>query len=368
MKTRIAFLIFIVASTLCACKKDKASMLTVDFSAKNFAEKSIDLDDYVRSWNKVVLETDSFCLIDKSSQIYPCKDYIIVYSPTKILMFDYEGKYVKTVTQGGSGPGELNYLSDCIVDEDSQKLYYLEIFDTEHIHYISLKDGTVGKIPIAVKKMLKSIIFNYGSLACFPYVGNKTQACYTQDMNGNILDTDPMKIEEPDGPFVQSPINMFYLDEGILYQGIYEDTVYTVADHKPAFVFSKGGIRLEDVNKKDIEENQVFFNSLFSSNNHSLLGRVVYVLKATDSEGQLLEMVPDEYRYYLYDNNQKQVSEIVGCTFPPLSKKYTKKELPDIFPLVSSLNPHKIVVALPADELGGEFDDNPILFVGDLDI
>lgn len=366
MKNHIFVYSIIALMSLLSCNKEKGTIYTVDFSSGNFPQKSVDLDDYVGSWKKVVLETDSFCLVDKSAHFYPCKEYIIVYSPNRIMMFDYDGKFIKNIAQGGNGPGELNYLSDCTIDEENQMLYYLDIFDTENIHSISLKDGAIGTIPIAIGKMLKSFVFHHDVITCFPYVGNRSQSCYTQDLKGNILDPAPLRIEEPDGPFVQSPINMFFLNDDIFYQGLYEDTVYNVTTHLPMLVFSKGNRHADDVNTKDIRENQVFFNSLFSSGNNCVLSRVEYVLKATDEEGQLLEMIPDEYRYYLYDHHLKEVSEITGCTFTPIDKKYVKDKLTDLFPLISSFNPRKIVLAFPAEELGGEFDDNPILYVGDL--
>lgn len=366
MKKHIFVYCLIALMSLLSCTKEKGTIYTVDFSSRNFSQKSIDLDDYVDSWRKVVLETDSLCLVDKSANFYPCKEYIIVYSPNRVMMFDYEGKFIKNVAQGGNGPGELNYLSDCAIDEENQILYYLEIFDTENIHSISLKDGSIGVVPIAVRKMLKSFVFNTNGITCFPYVGNKSQSCYTQDLMGNLLDTASLKIEEPDGPFVQSPINLYFLNDDIFYQGLYEDTVYNVTTHLPVFVFSKGKMRVDDVNRKDIQENQIFFNTLFSSGNNCMLTRVEYVLKATDEKGQLLEMIPDEYRYYLYNHDLKEVNEITGCTFSPMNKKYIGDQLPDLLPLISSLNPQKVVLAFPAEELGGEFDDNPVLYVGDL--
>ena len=366
MKIRIFVYCLIPLMSLLSCTKEKGTIYTVDFSSRDFPQKSVDLDEYVDSWRKVILETDSLCLVDKATHFYPCKEYIIVYSPNKIMMFDYDGEFIKNVAQGGNGPGEINYLSDCVVDEENQILYYLEIFDTENIHSISLKDGSIGVVPIAVRKMLKSFVFNTNGITCFRYVGNKSQSCYTQDLMGNLLDTAPLKIEEPDGPFVQSPINLYFLNDDILYQGLYEDTVYDVTTHLPVFVFSKGKKRVDDVNKKDIQENQIFFNTLFSSGNNCMLTRVEYVLKATDAEGQLLEMIPDEYRYYLYNHELKDVNEITGCTFSPTNKKYIGDQLPDLLSHISSLNPQKVVLTFPAEELGGGFDDNPILFVGDL--
>ena len=239
MKNPVFIYCIIALSLLLSCTKEKETIYTVDFSSRDFPQKSVDLDEYVDSWRKVILETDSLCLVDKSANFYPCKEYIIVYSPNKIMMFDYDGKFIKSVAQGGNGPGELNYLSDCAVDEENQILYYLEIFDTENIHTISLKDGSIGVVPLAVKKMLKSFVFNTNGITCFPYVGNKSQSCYTQDLMGNLLDAASLKIEEPDGPFVQSPINLYFLNDDILYQGLYEDTVYNVTTRLPVFVFLK---------------------------------------------------------------------------------------------------------------------------------
>lgn len=139
MKIRIFVYCLIALMSLLSCTKEKETIYTVDCSFRNFPQKSVDLDEYVDSWRKVILETDSLCLVDKAAHFYPCKEYIIVYSPNKIMMFDYDGKFIKNVAQGGNGPGEINYLSDCVVDEENQILYYLEIFDTENIHSISFK-------------------------------------------------------------------------------------------------------------------------------------------------------------------------------------------------------------------------------------
>ena len=74
--------------SLLSCTKEKGTIYTVDFSSRDFPQKSVDLDEYVDSWRKVILETDSLCLVDKAAHFYPCKKNIIVYSPNKIMMFD----------------------------------------------------------------------------------------------------------------------------------------------------------------------------------------------------------------------------------------------------------------------------------------
>ncbi len=88
MKTHIFVYCLIPLMSLLSCTKEKGTIYTVDFSSRDFPQKSVDLDEYVDSWRKVILETDSLCLVDKAAHFYPCKKNIIVYSPNKIMMFD----------------------------------------------------------------------------------------------------------------------------------------------------------------------------------------------------------------------------------------------------------------------------------------
>ena len=58
MKNHIFVYSIIALMSLLSCNKEKGTIYTVDFSSGNFPQKSVDLDDYVGSWKKVVLETD----------------------------------------------------------------------------------------------------------------------------------------------------------------------------------------------------------------------------------------------------------------------------------------------------------------------
>lgn len=70
--------------SLLSCTKEKGTIYTVDFSSRDFPQKSVDLDEYVDSWRKVILETDSLCLVDKATHFIHVKNISLSIRPIKL--------------------------------------------------------------------------------------------------------------------------------------------------------------------------------------------------------------------------------------------------------------------------------------------
>lgn len=79
------------------------------------------------------------------------------------------------------------------------------------------------------------------------------------------------------------------------------------------------------------------------------------------------EMYPVRQRCFLYHLKEQRMNEVTGLYFEPLARTYTPEDLGEWISKASSLNPAKVVVNYPAEELpGGDADANPTLFIGTL--
>lgn len=265
----------IVSIVLVSCSHEPKTLINLDFSKRNFEEIALHSNDYVNNWKKVKLETASICLIDPSCQIYPCNDFIIIYTYNRILQFSYSGEFIREIVGPGNGPNEINSLIDCIVDEERGKLYWTELYDPEYIHVFDLTNNKpTNGIPIYAQKPLKTIrLINDTTLLCFPYMGNVPQICYRQNLQGGLLDQNDLLFEDAKGPFVSTPLNIFSLKDEWFYQGLYEDTVYNALSHSAIAVFKKGESNSLNLKEKFIDQNQVLLNGVFYNHDEYILFR-----------------------------------------------------------------------------------------------
>lgn len=349
-----------------SCSMEQRELTCVDLSKKNFEQIILRDNDYVTNWRKVKLETTLNSLITPSYQIYPCDSFIIAYQYNRILQFDYTGKFVREIAGPGNAPNEINNLLDCIVDEKNNKLYWTELYDPEYIHAFDLANGNfVDPIPVFAEKPLKKIqLINSDTLLCFPYVGDLIQVCYRQDLLGKLVGDDVPFFEDRKGPFVSTPLNVFSINKEWFYQGIYEDTVYNSLTHLAIIVLKKGEFKISNTKDRTVDQNQILLNGIYYSNGKYIFSRTQYDLRSVDDG--LFEMYPKEKRYFLFDYFKDHVSEVTTFFFEPLEAELKGADLISFFDKASSFNEKKIVINFPAEYFNYSFDENPILFIGDL--
>ena len=114
--------LFVVAS--CSGKKADGSELPhIDWSA-SIEKQTIDLNDYA-DFEYIPLETT-----DESVFAYAWgfgyNDSLIVmadFMGKRFLVFDREGKFIRSIDHSGSGPGEYAYMSNGVIDLDNDEIY-----------------------------------------------------------------------------------------------------------------------------------------------------------------------------------------------------------------------------------------------------
>jgi len=343
----------------CSCQSNK--YVVVDFSTRNFEQIALHSKDYVDNWLKVKLETTPDCFLDPYVRIYPCKDFIIVYSDERILQFKYSGEYMKTIALQGNGPNEINSLVDCIVNDAETMLYFVE-HNSNFIHTFDLVNNEFANdIPIYAQRSLKAIrLINDTTLLCFPYMGNTPQVCYRQNMSGKLLEQNSLVSQEAKGPFMANPLNIFSFKDEWFYRGHYEDTVFNALSKSVLAVFKRGGLDTTD----PIKQNQVLLNGIFYTDSNYLLSRTQYDIRAFSENSY--EMYTVEQRYFLFDYSNLRTFEIESFFFEPLEQVFEQMVIASLFDKVSSLNRKKIVVNFPAEDFGYSPYENPVLFIGDI--
>jgi len=365
---RLKLLTSVLVSILfISCSEKVEEIVTIDVSKDKFEAVTVDLDKYVGNWIRVELETSPESLITPYHSIYPCKNSIIVYTYNRIIQFDYTGKYIGEIAGSGEGPDEVGSLIDCQLDEFRNHLYWVDRIKPDYIRVYDLNTNThMPPVPIAAERMLYSFrVIDNSTLLCFPYMGNKPQQCYLQDLEGDFIGNTSTSFEDPEGPFVATPLKVFEYKDEWFYQGILEDTVYSVTTGKPLMVLFKGKSATPEEAMQSPENKLNFLNSLFYTKDTYWLSHNLYEVRPVQESS--FEMFPVKQRCFLYNLKGKQMDEVTGLYFEPLDKSYTREDIGEWISKVSSLNPTKIVVNYPAEELvDGALDENPILFIGDL--
>ena len=253
----------------------------------------------------------------------------------------FSGKYTKSRRHNSNNQIEWNYI------EKGVNLF-LEHSTDSNIRKI----GFYGGEPLLYFDIIRKTI-NYVRSKC-------DNAIFTITTNATLLKDKILSFfVENNNPI---PISLFQVDNQWIYKGIYEDTLYLVNNLEPFARFSRKDI---SPSKTELEvQNSSFINHLFTSNGMSLFGYPQYQLKEV-SEG-IFDLVLVDFRAFLFNHADKQILEIEKMNCPPLSIIYEQKNLNDLFMLISSRNPKKLVLKVPAEFMGKEEDENPVLFISDL--
>jgi hypothetical protein len=368
MKKTNVILLCLTGFLLACSHGDDRNIPVVDFSKHNFESITLNMDSIANSWKQIELETDDACLVTPYDNIYPCDSFIFIYNSNRILQFDCSGRFIEEIAHAGEGPDDVNLVLNCLVNEKENLLYIVQAGKPNGIAVYDMKSNTFVKpIPVAAKRMLISLhIVNDSTLMCFPFMGEKKQAVYFQNLKGDIQGQSELHLENPSGPFINSPLNVFSFDDEWYYQRSFEDTVYNAASHIAVAVFRRGETALpSEVTKKGSAHNMILLNRLFHTSSEYFLSYKKYEVVPTEEDGAF-EMQTVSQRYFVFDWTLKTTKEIKEIIFDPLQQYILNKDMPAFFSNISSLNPNKIVIMIPPEELGKDAEANPVLYVGNI--
>ena len=173
---KLRYLICLLPFMAASCgsgHSDAEELLSVNLREKMDHPSLLTLQDEIESVEYIPLETtgDSSSLLDGVLEYAVSKKYIYV-SPVKeqrIVLFDRQGRFIKTLIPFGQGPGELaGTLLGMQADEEQDRLY---LFCGSHIGVYTLDGAFVCNLvhdyPISYQRMVGHERF---ASVAFPYV------------------------------------------------------------------------------------------------------------------------------------------------------------------------------------------------------
>ena len=132
----LKFPALILLSTLvvsCSTPKKKSKGLTVlDLSQDITVESKMTLSQIATDINYTKLESNPECFIKRIEQYSITGQYILIFDRTqpRILLFNRQGKFLRNISQKGSGPGEYNRPNDVRLSRDEK---YILIMDFKKV-------------------------------------------------------------------------------------------------------------------------------------------------------------------------------------------------------------------------------------------
>lgn len=147
----------------------------------------INLSALAENLRVVRLETSDSCLFGNASYL-PGEKYIIAFSSENIIQFDRNGKYIRTLSVHGRGPGEFSFIINKITDKQENLLFAIN-YGQDHIDCWSLSDGQYRPIPLSQKGAAHSIsLLNDTTLEIANHRKKGTKyKLYSQTLSGRFL-------------------------------------------------------------------------------------------------------------------------------------------------------------------------------------
>lgn len=213
------------------------------------------LSDFIENLTYVALETNQDCLIDENPSLYVTKDYIVVNTLRRCLLFDRKsGSFIREIGRYGHGPGEFRNTRG-FFDEPSSVLYFTG-WDGQLIKY-SLDGKLLGSLPIPG---YKDDLQNPSLSDKVTYLKENLFACNFMNING--LETKSImifnnkseiikifsnrNILERKNPTISTGNTAFHhFNNSVFFQEYFNDTVFKITSERiiPYFILNKGKLR-----------------------------------------------------------------------------------------------------------------------------
>ena len=170
-------------------------------------------------------------------------------------LFDKNGKYHRTISSRGQGPGEYaSSISDSYIDEDNNNIYMLQWANVNNILVFDLQGNFRESIPLAYtvpKARFKVDNRNKRlTIAAMLFPNHNTPSViWIQDFQGNVIQevaAEHYMNERPDfSNEIETSLNMDVMDFSILHWAPTNDTLYHFDETKnilrPVFALKFGG-------------------------------------------------------------------------------------------------------------------------------
>lgn len=127
MKYRVPLVISAIALMLFTCCSERERKVDVsehEYHIKNHVyADSVKSEDLIENFEYIALETSSDYLIGKVDDLQIANDKLYIVSQDRVLVFDFDGKFVFKIDEIGRGPGEYQRIDNISIDNEKLFLY-----------------------------------------------------------------------------------------------------------------------------------------------------------------------------------------------------------------------------------------------------
>lgn len=338
---------------LCGCNAQNI-FFTVDTN-KEYDKIVLNFDDYIKDCKIIQLETNDSCLLSTPKDIVKGDDFYIITSLRNAYKFSSDGLFLGKILREGRGPGEIDRIADCAVNDKEKILICAQMDNSSQLNIYNYEGVLLKNIPNAKGLALQEIaIAGDSAIVCFPLISVSNVAnslLFCQDFKGNLIYDIPHIFHMEDGPVLRRKKGTYVSDTDIFYLTNNSDTLYRVSN----------GMKYPqlDVKNKKTEKDEMIFNDVFFLNPEILILRHK-LCRLHNIGGGNISMVPVEKEYFLIDLKENKIRQIAGCTSDKMGFSCTDQSQPYFLDNLVSLKNGNIANVLNYNDLDYLFQNECI--------
>ena len=307
IRINLYFFIFAILLIGTSCSKRNNSLKN-DYTtvSVDVEENSINLSELFDNIEPVYLETNDSSLIGDNPKISFTEKHIFIRSENTIKIFDFEGKFLKSIDKRGEGSGEYNNISDFYINKKLERIEILDKGQKKILNYTY--DGEyLGNVSLGFRG---TKIVRDAENSLYVYCG------YVRDENNiykiNVIDDKDRhsfyEIDEKKSQYLHI-MNQIYFhknnEDDILFFEPFNDTIYTLHSHelKPKYVISYNGRNVPEsfYTNNDFSDVFEFFQEY---NKHDYVNSTYNVIE-TDNKLLFSCRKGSEKYFVVYDKTDK---------------------------------------------------------------
>ncbi|MDR0542964.1 MAG: 6-bladed beta-propeller, partial [Dysgonamonadaceae bacterium] len=176
---RYLFCITIIAFLLLSCSKTKQGEL-LEIPIDIHPNSSLLLSEIAEEITAIELELTDKSMINTGyiQRIIVAENEIIIATLSQILVFNKEGKFIRSIGSRGQGPGEYNYILNLGIDEKNKRLFIISSPDRKIISY-DLKGNFLKEIAVSWSEPQDINYINKELLLLADKVGDDSNGVYS---------------------------------------------------------------------------------------------------------------------------------------------------------------------------------------------
>lgn len=181
--------LLILTLAACSCSRGNEPVPVVSLNDSH-SQIELKLTDIISDIRIVALEFKLEHPLTNRSDIYIGEKYIICTSPSALLQYDINGRFIRVLATRGNGPEELSRLSYPVVNKNETRVYLRNNYDDGKIECINLESGEFEEaIPVAFSSAVELFTcMDNDLLLIIPSNWAPTNYYYfLQDLEGNFV-------------------------------------------------------------------------------------------------------------------------------------------------------------------------------------